>query len=59
MGNNQALQVGAEALSGILGGLLAAIAVKLSLVFLAAVAIAAALLLRARPGVDAREDLLS
>lgn len=42
MGNNQALQVGAESLSGLLGGLLAAIMVKLSLVVLGAVAIAAA-----------------
>lgn len=42
MGNNQALQVGAESLSGLLGGLLAAIMVKLSLVVLGIVAIAAA-----------------
>jgi MFS family permease len=42
MGNNQALQVGAESLSGLLGGLLAAIVVKLSLVVLGIVAIAAA-----------------
>jgi MFS family permease len=42
MGNNQALQVGAESLSGLLGGLLAAIMVKLSLIVLGAVAIAAA-----------------
>jgi DHA1 family tetracycline resistance protein-like MFS transporter len=46
MGNNQALQVGAEALSGIVGGLLAAVFVKLSLIVLGAVAIVAALLLR-------------
>jgi DHA1 family tetracycline resistance protein-like MFS transporter len=45
MGNNQALQVGAESLSGILGGLLAAVMVKLSLIALGAVAIAAAGLL--------------
>ncbi|MGA6973973.1 MAG: MFS transporter [Candidatus Binatus sp.] len=45
MGNNQALQVGAESLSGLLGGLLAAIMVKLSLVVLGVVAIAAAGLL--------------
>jgi hypothetical protein len=45
MGNNQALQVGAESLSGLLGGLLAAIMVKLSLVVLGIVAIAAAGLL--------------
>src|SRR5579885_3340175 len=48
MGNNQALQVGAEALSGLAGGLLAAIAVKLSLVALGAVAIVAATLLMLR-----------
>ena len=48
MGNNQALQVGAEALSGVIGGLLAAIFVKLSLIVLGAVAIFAALLLNAR-----------
>jgi MFS family permease len=42
MGNNQALQVGAESLSGLVGGLLAAIMVKLSLVVLGIVAIVAA-----------------
>lgn len=42
MGNNQALQVGAEALSGLVGGLLAAILVKLSLIILGIVAIIAA-----------------
>jgi len=46
MGNNQALQVGAEALSGVVGGLLAAIVVKLSLIVLGAVAIVAALALK-------------
>jgi predicted MFS family arabinose efflux permease len=46
MGNNQALQVGAEALSGVVGGLLAAILVKLSLIVLGAVAILAAVLLQ-------------
>ena len=45
MGNNQALQVGAEALSGVVGGLLAAIVVKLSLIALGFVAIVAAILL--------------
>jgi predicted MFS family arabinose efflux permease len=45
MGNNQALQVGAEALSGLVGGLLAAILIKLSLVVLGATAVLAALLL--------------
>jgi len=47
MGNNQALQVGAEALSGLVGGLLAAVFVKLSLIVLGMVAIVAALLLKA------------
>jgi predicted MFS family arabinose efflux permease len=45
MGNNQALQVGAEALSGLVGGALAAVAVKLSLLALGAVAIVGGLLL--------------
>jgi predicted MFS family arabinose efflux permease len=45
MGNNQALQVGAEALSGLVGGLLAAVVVKLSLIALGGVAIVAGLLL--------------
>ena len=50
MGNNQALQVGAESLSGILGGLLAAVMVKLSLIVLGMIAIvAAAVLLAMRP----------
>ena len=47
MGNNQALQVGAEALSGLLGGLLAMVAVKLSLVAFGGAALTAALLLLA------------
>jgi DHA1 family tetracycline resistance protein-like MFS transporter len=42
MGNNQALQVGAESLSGVVGGLLAAVFVKLSLIVLGGVAILAA-----------------
>ena len=45
MGNNQALQVGAEALSGVLGGAVAAIMVKLSLIVLGGIAIAAAVCL--------------
>lgn len=45
MGNNQALQVGAEALSGLVGGFLAAIFVKLSLIVLGAVAMFAAMML--------------
>ena len=45
MGNNQALQVGAESLSGVVGGLLAAVMVKLSLIVLGAIAIVAACVL--------------
>ena len=45
MGNNQSVLVGAEALSGLIGGLLAAIMVKLSLVALGVIAILSALLL--------------
>jgi DHA1 family tetracycline resistance protein-like MFS transporter len=46
MGNNQALQVGAEALSGFLGGLAAALMVELPLILLGLLAIAAAMLLK-------------
>jgi len=42
MGNNQALQVGAEALSGLFGGLTAALFVELPLILLGLVAMAAA-----------------
>lgn len=45
MGNNQSLQVGAEALSGIIGGLLAAIFIKLSLIVLGSIALIGAFLL--------------
>jgi DHA1 family tetracycline resistance protein-like MFS transporter len=45
LGNNQSLQVGAEALSGFAAGLLAAFAIRLPLIALAAVAVFAALLL--------------
>ena len=45
MGNNQALQVGAEAISGLVGGLLAAIFVKLSLIVLGITALLAAFIL--------------
>ena len=48
MGNNQSLQVGAEALSGLIGGLLAAVIVKLPLIVLALVAISAAAMLWGR-----------
>lgn len=44
MGNNQALMVGAEALSCLVGGLVAGIAVKLSLIVFAIIAVIAALL---------------
>jgi MFS family permease len=46
MGNNQALQVGAEALSGFLGGLAAALMVELPLILLGLLAIAAAMFLK-------------
>jgi DHA1 family tetracycline resistance protein-like MFS transporter len=46
MGNNQALQVGAEALSGLVGGLAAALFVELPLILLGLVAMAAALMLK-------------
>lgn len=44
MGNNQAIQVGAEALSGLAAGLLAALIVKLPLIVLGAISILAGLL---------------
>ena len=44
MGNNQALQVGAEALSGLAAGFLAAIVIKLPLIILGIIAITAAAL---------------
>jgi MFS family permease len=53
MGNNQSVQVGAEALSAVLGGLLAAVATSLPLVALGLVAIAAAgFLAWSRPRTD-------
>jgi MFS family permease len=52
MGNNQALQVGAEALSGFLGGLAAALMVELPLVLLGLLAIMAATFLKF--GTDSR-----
>jgi MFS family permease len=45
MGNNQALQVGAEALSGLVGGVAAAAFVELPLILLGLLAVVAALLL--------------
>lgn len=45
LGNNQSLQVGAEALSGFAAGVLAALAITLPLIALAGVAVFAALLL--------------
>ena len=47
LGNNQSLQVGAEAFSGFAAGLLAAFALRLPLIALAGVAVFAALLLAA------------
>lgn len=52
MGNNQALQVGAEALSGFLGGLAAALMVELPLILLGLLAIAAAMSLKFGTGRD-------
>jgi MFS family permease len=49
LGSNQSLQVGAEAMSGVVGGLLAAVAVFLPLTAMAALALVASLLL-AREG---------
>jgi MFS family permease len=49
MGNNQALQVGAEALSGLVGGLAAALFVELPLVLLGLLAMMAALLMKFGP----------
>jgi len=49
MGNNQALQVGAEALSGVVGGLAAALFVELPLILLGLLAMTAALLLKFSP----------
>ena len=49
MGNNQALQVGAEALSGLIGGLAAALFVELPLILLGVLAMASALLLKFDP----------
>jgi MFS family permease len=46
MGNNQALQVGAEALSGFLGGLAASLMVELPLILLGSLAITTAMLLK-------------
>jgi MFS family permease len=43
MGNNQALQVGAEALSGLVGGMTAAVVTKLPLIVLGVLAIVASL----------------
>ena len=46
MGNNQALQVGAEALSGLVGGFTAALSVELPLILLGLVAMTAALVMK-------------
>ncbi len=50
MGNNQAMQVGAEALSGLVGGLAAAFFVELPLILLGVLAMAAALVLKFSAG---------
>src|SRR5580692_567802 len=55
MGNNQALQVGAEALSGLVGGLAAAFFVELPLILLGLLAMTAALMLRF--GARSSEDI--
>ena len=53
MGANQSLQVGAEALSGVLGGMLAAVRVPLPLVVLGLVALCAGMTLaRLKPAAD-------
>ena len=49
LGTNQSMQVGAEALSGVLGGVLAAIATALPLSVMAALALAAAGLMSLAP----------
>jgi DHA1 family tetracycline resistance protein-like MFS transporter len=48
MGSNQSLQVGAEALSGLLSGILAAFVVKLPLIVLAVLAVLGGALLLGR-----------
>ena len=53
MGNNQSLQVGAEALSGLVGGALAAVLVKLPLLVFAACAVLGAVMLGGWSGVAA------
>lgn len=57
MGNNQSLQVLAESLSGVLGGLLAAIMIKLSLILLAVIAFGGALLLFLNKGVNTEKTI--
>jgi predicted MFS family arabinose efflux permease len=52
LGSNQSLQVGAEALSGLVGGLLAAVATALPLTVMAALALVASLLLARTRGRD-------
>ena len=56
LGNNQALQVGAEALSGLVGGLAAAWFVELPLILLGLVAMTAALLLKFGVSTDDRSS---
>ncbi len=52
LGNNQALQVGGEAISGMLGGLIAAVSISLSLIVMGVVAIVAALFVYRRRDVE-------
>ena len=59
MGNNQALQVGAEALSGFVGGLAAAVMIELPLLVLGLLAIAAAMLLQFRTRTRDRESAIA
>jgi len=54
LGSNQSLQVGAEAIAGLAGGLLAAIATALPLEVMAALALTAAALLWGQPSPSAR-----
>lgn len=55
MGNNQALQVGAEALSGLVGGFAAALFVELPFILLGLLAMAAALFLELNASRDTEE----
>jgi predicted MFS family arabinose efflux permease len=56
MGNNQSMQVGAESLSGLAGGGLAALVIKLPLLVFAAASILGGVLVAAQPGAAKRQD---